>query len=114
MRCKLSFLASPRKYDAEFFMTLNCFIRPVCGTCGPRQRSISGPLRYTVVKLPSAILSLMMCCLYLFDLNISSLETSGYMLVYGMQSLQIVLGKSQALERLLLLNNGVDDGLERF
>jgi hypothetical protein len=55
-----------------------------------------------------------MCCLYGFDLNISSLDTSA---VKGGQwpwNLQVFLGKCESLKHLLLLDNAVDNGLERF
>ena len=34
-------------------VTMNALMRPVCGTCGPKQRSIIGPQRYTVVEVLS-------------------------------------------------------------
>lgn len=75
-----------------------------------------GPFRYTVVNVPSAILSLMMCCLYLLDLNISKLRgliSNGTTLTRS-ELLQVVFGERQPLKNLLLLDNAVDDGFERL
>jgi hypothetical protein len=45
-----------RKVNGRIYLTLViaiALIRPVCGTCGPRQKSIKGPHRYTVDEVPS-------------------------------------------------------------
>lgn len=45
MRCNESLEVEPRKYDAEALVIRKDFMRPVCGICGPTQRSIIGPHR---------------------------------------------------------------------
>ena len=44
MRVSIWRLASPRQYAPAIDSSLNAFTRLVDGVCGPRQRSVKGPL----------------------------------------------------------------------
>ena len=62
---------APSQYVAEFLVSEICSILPVCRTCGPRHKSMSGPQRYTVV-VGVVTRSLMMRSLNLLYANILS------------------------------------------
>ncbi len=47
MRVSIVRFSSPRQYAPAIEFSLNALIRPVDGACGPRQRSVKGPLRYS-------------------------------------------------------------------
>ena len=49
MRWSISLRESPRQYAPATFISLNTLSLPVDGTCGPRQRSMNPPSRYSEI-----------------------------------------------------------------
>ena len=44
MRVSIVLSESPRQYAPATLRSLNALMRSVAGACGPRQRSVNGPL----------------------------------------------------------------------